>query len=172
MNLCLSESNFWMDIWMPSRCHTQWCVTSEMNSFTYGDLTCHANHNLCLEVTFYGQINILRRVQMDLDVSPWWKDTFYEEGTCALTYTMDLVEQTILNTDYHITQAQVQVNLAKKTTEILSSSSKCLAQYAYTWWDWVFRGCVIESTHHIRRHPDPVLLCPMRSSLISQSHSL
>uniref|UniRef100_A0A3B1IKN7 Uncharacterized protein n=1 Tax=Astyanax mexicanus TaxID=7994 RepID=A0A3B1IKN7_ASTMX len=69
-----------------------------------------------------------------LDVSPWWNDTFYEENTCALTETMDLVEQTILNT-----------NLAKKTAEILPSSSTHSAQYTYTGWDWVFRGCVFAS---------------------------
>uniref|UniRef100_A0A3B1JS90 Uncharacterized protein n=1 Tax=Astyanax mexicanus TaxID=7994 RepID=A0A3B1JS90_ASTMX len=64
-----------------------------------------------------------------LDVSPWWNDTFYEENTCALTETMDLV----------------QTNLAKKTAEILPSSSTHSAQYTYTGWDWVFRGCVFAS---------------------------
>ncbi len=27
--------------------HTQWCVISEMNSFTYGGLTCPADHSFC-----------------------------------------------------------------------------------------------------------------------------
>ncbi len=31
--------------------HTQWCVISEMNSFTYGGLICPADHSFCLEVT-------------------------------------------------------------------------------------------------------------------------
>lgn len=92
-----------------------------------------------------GQLNILGRVPLDLDISPWWEDTFYEESTQALSETMDLVEGIIQNTGYHLTQAQVQVNLAKKTAEILSSSSTRSAQYAYTWWDWVFKGCVIVS---------------------------
>ncbi|XP_075869125.1 uncharacterized protein LOC142879634 [Nelusetta ayraudi] len=128
--------------------HTQWCVTSEMNSFSYGGLTCPANHSFCLEVTedfSMGQLNILGRVPLDLDISPWWEDTFYEESTQALSDTMDLVEEIVQNTGYHLTQAQVQVNLAKKTAEILSSSSTRSAQYAYTWWDWVFKGCVIVS---------------------------
>ncbi|XP_062372105.1 uncharacterized protein LOC134092052 [Sardina pilchardus] len=128
--------------------HTQWCVTSEMNSFSYGGLTCPSNHSFCLEVTedfSMGQINILGRVPLDLDLSPWWDDTFYEQGTQALTDTMSLVERTVRDTNYHITQAQVQANLAKKTAEILSSSSTRSAQYAYTWWDWVFRACVLAS---------------------------
>ncbi|XP_067106269.1 uncharacterized protein [Osmerus mordax] len=55
--------------------HTQWCVVSEMTSFSYGGLTCPANHTFCLEVR---------------------EDTG-------------------------------------------------MTQQAYTWWDWVFRGCVIAS---------------------------
>ncbi|XP_064194000.1 uncharacterized protein LOC135256058, partial [Anguilla rostrata] len=126
--------------------HTQWCVISEMNSFSYGGLTCPANHTFCLEVTedlAMGQINILGRVPLEVDVSPWWEDTFYEQGTRALTDLMSLVEQIIRDTNYHINQAQVEVNLAKRTAEILASSSTRSAQDAYTWWDWVFRGCVI-----------------------------
>ncbi|XP_064200150.1 uncharacterized protein LOC135259564 isoform X2 [Anguilla rostrata] len=128
--------------------HTQWCVISEMNSFSYGGLTCPANHTFCLEVTedlAMGQINILGRVPLEVDVSPWWEDTFYEQGTRALTDLMNLVEQIIRDTNYHINQAQVEVNLAKRTAEILASSSTRSAQDAYTWWDWVFRGCVIAS---------------------------
>ncbi|KAJ8350131.1 hypothetical protein SKAU_G00252610 [Synaphobranchus kaupii] len=33
----------------------------------------------------------------------------------------------------------------QKTAEILANSSTRSAQDAYTWWDWVFRGCVIAS---------------------------
>ncbi|KAJ8349706.1 hypothetical protein SKAU_G00248360 [Synaphobranchus kaupii] len=73
-----------------------------------------ANHTFCLEVTedfAMGQINILGRIPLEVDGSPWWEDTFYEQGTRALTDLMDLVQKD-----------------------------------AYTWWDWVFRGCVIAST--------------------------
>ncbi|KAL2096508.1 hypothetical protein ACEWY4_008656 [Coilia grayii] len=127
---------------------TQWCVTSEMNSFTYGGLTCPANHSFCLEVTedfSMGQVHILGRTPLDTDASPWWEDTFYEEGTQALADTMNLVQQLILQVDYHLNQAQVQTNLAKKTAEILTSSTTRAALYTYTWWDWMFRGCVIAS---------------------------
>ncbi|KAJ8342662.1 hypothetical protein SKAU_G00325900 [Synaphobranchus kaupii] len=64
--------------------HTQWCVISEMSSFTYGGLTCAANRTFCLEVTedfAMGQINILGRIPLEVDISPWWEDTFYEQGT-------------------------------------------------------------------------------------------
>ncbi|XP_067293408.1 uncharacterized protein [Pseudorasbora parva] len=128
--------------------HTQWCIVSEMNSFTYGGLTCPANHTFCLEVKedfSMGQINILGRVPMDADVSPWWEDTFYEQSTQDFVNTMDLVQEMILQTEYHLNQAQVEANLAKKTAEILSSSSTRSAQYAYTWWDWMFRGCAMAS---------------------------
>ncbi|XP_067282481.1 uncharacterized protein [Pseudorasbora parva] len=128
--------------------HTQWCIVSEMNSFTYGGLTCPANHTFCLEVKedfSMGQINILGRVPMDADVSPWWEDTFYEQSTQDLVNTMDVVQEMILQTEYHLNQAQVEANLAKKTAEILSSSSTRSAQYAYTWWDWMFRGCAMAS---------------------------
>ncbi|KAL2092522.1 hypothetical protein ACEWY4_012320 [Coilia grayii] len=127
---------------------TQWCVTSEMNSFTYGGLTCPANHSFCLEVTedfSMGQVHILGRTPLDTDASPWWEDTFYEESTQALADTMNLVQQLILQVDYHLNQAQVQTNLAKKTAEILTSSTTRAALYTYTWWDWMFRGCVIAS---------------------------
>ncbi len=59
--------------------HTQWCVISEMNSFTYGGLTCPADHSFCLEVTedlSMGQIDLLRRMPKDAEVSPWRDDTF------------------------------------------------------------------------------------------------
>uniref|UniRef100_A0A671PUW5 Uncharacterized protein n=2 Tax=Sinocyclocheilus anshuiensis TaxID=1608454 RepID=A0A671PUW5_9TELE len=128
--------------------HTQWCVISEMNSFTYGGLTCPANHTFCLEVKedfSMGQINILGKVPLDVDVSPWWEDTFYERSTQALVNTMDLVQGIILQTEYHLNQAQVEANLAEKTAEILSSSSTRSAWYTYTWWDWMFRGCAIAS---------------------------
>ncbi len=106
--------------------HTQWCVISEMNSFTYGGLTCAADHSFCLEVTedfSMGQIDILGRMPKDAEVSPWWDDTFYEHGTQALIDTMDLVQNVILQTEYHLSQAQVETNLARKTAQILSSSS-------------------------------------------------
>ncbi len=128
--------------------HTQWCVISEMNSFTYGGLTCPADHSFCLEVTedfSMGQIDILGRMPKDAEVSPWWDDTFYEHGTQALIDTMDLVQNVILQTEYHLSQAQVETNLARKTAQILSSSSTRSAQTAYTWWDWVLRGCAVGS---------------------------
>ncbi|KAL0201468.1 hypothetical protein M9458_004655, partial [Cirrhinus mrigala] len=107
----------------------------EMNSFTYGGLTCPANHSFCLEVMedfSMGQINILGRVPLDTSVSPWWEDTFYEQGTQAMIDTMDLVQNIISQTEYHLTQAQVEATLAKKTAIILSSSSTRSAKYAYT----------------------------------------
>ncbi len=128
--------------------HTQWCVISEMNSFTYGGLTCPADHSFCLEVTedfSMGQIDILGRMPKDAEVSPWWDDTFYEHGTQALIDTMDLVQNVILQTEYHLSQAQGETNLARKTAQILSSSSTRSAQTAYTWWDWVPRGCAVGS---------------------------
>ncbi len=128
--------------------HTQWCVISEMNSFTYGGLTGPADHSFCLEVTedfSMGQIDILGRMPKDAEVSPWWDDTFYEHGTQALIDTMDLVQNVILQTEYHLSQAQVETNLARKTAQILSSSSTRSAQTAYTWWDWVLRGCAVGS---------------------------
>ncbi|XP_051538180.1 uncharacterized protein LOC127431697 [Myxocyprinus asiaticus] len=128
--------------------HTQWCVVSEMSSFSYGGLTCPANHSFCLEVTedfSMGQINILGRIPLDTKVSPWWDDTFYEHSTQAVADTMDLAQRMILQTEYHLNQAQIEKNLAKRTAQILSSSSTRSALYAYTWWDWVFRGCAIGS---------------------------
>nr|XP_009302978.2 uncharacterized protein LOC100534830 [Danio rerio] len=128
--------------------HTQWCVVSEMNSFTYGGLTCPANHSFCLEITedfSMGQINILGRMPLDAEVSPWWDDTFYERGTRTLVDTMNLVERTISETEYHLFQAQVETNLARKTATILSSSSTRSALNAYTWWDWILRSCAIGS---------------------------
>ncbi len=119
-----------------------------MNSFTYGGLTCPADHSFCLEVTedfSMGQIDILGRMPKDAEVSPWWDDTFYEHGTQALIDTMDLVQNVILQTEYHLSQAQVETNLARKTAQILSSSSTRSAQTAYTWWDWVLRGCAVGS---------------------------
>ncbi len=95
--------------------HTQWCVISEMNSFTYGGLTCPADHSFCLEVTedfSMGQIDILGRMPKDAEVSPWWDDTFYEHGTQALIDTMDLVQNVILQTDYHLTTTGVTLQEA------------------------------------------------------------
>ncbi|KAJ8371714.1 hypothetical protein AAFF_G00302910 [Aldrovandia affinis] len=117
-----------------------------MTSFRYGGLFCPANHIFCLEVSedfTMGQLNILGRVPLDTDISPWWEDTFYTESTQTLTDTMELVQQLIQETNYHLNQAQVEVDLAKQTTGILTSTSIRSAQYAYTWWDWVYRGCVI-----------------------------
>ncbi len=90
--------------------HTRWYVISEMNSFTYGGLTGPADHSFCLEVTedfSMGQIDILRRMPKDAEVSPWWDDTFYEHGTQALINTMDLVQNVILQTEYHLTTTEV-----------------------------------------------------------------
>lgn len=94
-----------------------------MNPFTYGGLTCPANHSFCLEVTedfSMGQINILGRTPQDAEVSQWWDDTFYEHGTQALVEMMDLVQKVILQTEYHLSQVQVETNLARKTAQILS----------------------------------------------------
>ncbi len=90
--------------------HTQWCVISEMNSFTYGGLTCPADHSFCLEVTedfSMGQIDILGWMPKDAEVSPLWDDTFYEHGTQALIDTMDLVQNVILQTEYDLTTTEV-----------------------------------------------------------------
>ncbi|KAI5629604.1 k23 [Silurus asotus] len=132
----------------PKVSHTQWCVVSEMNSFTYGGLTCSANHSFCLKVTedfSMGQVNILGRMPLDTETSPWWDDTFYEQGTQAVVDAMDLTQRLILQNEYHLNQAQVETNLARKTAQLLSSSSTRSAQYTYTWWDWMFRGCAIGS---------------------------
>ncbi|XP_051520744.1 uncharacterized protein LOC127421657, partial [Myxocyprinus asiaticus] len=126
--------------------HTQWCVVSEMNSFTYGGLSCSANHSFCLEVTedfSMGQTNILGKVPLDAEASPWWDDTFYEQSTQAVVDTMELAQRIIQQTEYHLAQAQVEANLARKTAKILSCSSTRSAQYAYTWWDWIIRGCAV-----------------------------
>nr|XP_021331055.1 uncharacterized protein LOC110439400 [Danio rerio] len=83
----------------------------------------------------------LDRMPIDAEVSPWWDDTFYERGTRTLVDTMNLVERTISETEYHLFQAQVETNLARKTATILSSSSTRSALNAYTWWDWILRSC-------------------------------
>ncbi len=54
-----------------------------------------------------GQIDILGRMPKDAEVSPWWDDTFYEHGTQALIDTMDLVQNVILQTEYHLTTTEV-----------------------------------------------------------------
>ncbi|XP_036404298.1 uncharacterized protein LOC118791132 [Megalops cyprinoides] len=129
--------------------HTQWCIISEITAFSYGDLSCPANHTFCLEVTedfTMGQLNILGRVPMDADISPWSSsDTFYEASTRAVADIMELVQQMVQEISYHRNQAQVEVNLAKQTSRILTSASTRSAQYVYTWWDWIFRGRVIAS---------------------------
>ncbi|KTF71378.1 hypothetical protein cypCar_00048898 [Cyprinus carpio] len=120
-----------------------------MNPFTYGGLTCPANHSFCLKVTedfSMGQINILGRTPQDAEVSQWWDDTFYEHGTQTLVKMMDLVQKVILQTEYHLSQVQVETNLLRKTAQILSSSSTRSTQTGYTWWDWMLRGCAIGST--------------------------
>ncbi|XP_068075868.1 uncharacterized protein [Danio rerio] len=117
-------------------------------AWVYGGLACPANHSFCLEITedfSMGQINILGRMPIDAEVSPWWDDTFYERGTRTLVDTMNLVERTISETEYHLFQAQVETNLARKTATILSSSSTRSALNAYTWWDWILRSCAIGS---------------------------
>ncbi|XP_076843068.1 uncharacterized protein LOC143487784 [Brachyhypopomus gauderio] len=129
--------------------HTQWCVISEMTSFSYGGLLCPANHSFCLEVRddfTMGPLSILGRIPMDTDVSPWWEDTFYEESTKPLTDTVQLVQHLIQTTSYHLRQSQVEVHLASETVRILTSASTLSAEYMYTWWDWVFRGCVLASS--------------------------
>ncbi|XP_051556758.1 uncharacterized protein LOC127442625 [Myxocyprinus asiaticus] len=126
--------------------HTQWCVVSEMNSFTYGGLSCPANHYFCPEVTedfSMGQINILGIIPLEAEASPWWDDNFYEQSTQAVVDTMELAQRIIQQTEYHLAQAQVEANLARKTAKILSNSSTRSAQYAYTWWDWIIRGCKV-----------------------------
>uniref|UniRef100_A0A3B1IH51 Uncharacterized protein n=1 Tax=Astyanax mexicanus TaxID=7994 RepID=A0A3B1IH51_ASTMX len=58
-------------------------------------------------------------------------DTFYEENTCALTEKQ---------------WTRYRRNLGQgRLAEILPSSSTHSAQYTYTGWDWVFRGCVFAS---------------------------
>ncbi|XP_053507719.1 uncharacterized protein LOC128624252 [Ictalurus furcatus] len=128
--------------------NTQWCVVSEINSFTYGGLICPANHSFCLEVTedfSVGQSSILGRIPLATEISPWWDDTFYEHSAQTVVDTMDLAQRMVLQMEYHLSQAQIETNLAKRTTQILSSSSICSALYVYTWWDWIFRGCAIGS---------------------------
>ncbi|KAJ8395806.1 hypothetical protein AAFF_G00028530 [Aldrovandia affinis] len=52
---------------------------------------------------------------------------------------MELVQLLIQETNFHLSQAQLEVNLAKQN-RILTSDSTRSAQYAYTWWDWVYCG--------------------------------
>ncbi len=127
--------------------HTQWCVISEMNSFTYGGLTCPADHSFCLEVTedfLWGQIDIVGRMPKDAEVSPWWDDTFMntEHKPWSTRWTWYRTSSSKQSTTF---LAQVETNLARKTAQILSSSSTRSAQTAYTWWDWVLRGCAVGS---------------------------
>ncbi|CAM4658857.1 unnamed protein product [Leuciscus chuanchicus] len=68
--------------------------------------------------------------QMASDIQRWC-------DTCIVCAT--------INQEYHLSQAQVETNLARKTAQILSSSSTRSAQTAYTWWDWVLRGCAVGS---------------------------
>ena len=127
--------------------HTQWCIVSEMNSFFYGGLSCPANHSFCLEVSedlYMGQLNILGRVPLDTDISPWWKDTFYQESTRMVVQALEMVGQLVRETNVHLDQAQVEVDLARKTARVLSSASTS-AQYAFSWWEWTYRACVFAS---------------------------
>uniref|UniRef100_A0A8C7JS09 Uncharacterized protein n=1 Tax=Oncorhynchus kisutch TaxID=8019 RepID=A0A8C7JS09_ONCKI len=113
--------------------HTQWRVIT--------------NHTFCLEVTedfTIGELNILGRVPMNTDISPWWEDT-YEMSTRSLMESMAMVQELLQDSSYHLPHSQVIVNLAKKTATILTSASLASAIYAYTWWDWVYRPCVLAS---------------------------
>ncbi|XP_012693484.2 uncharacterized protein LOC105909402 isoform X1 [Clupea harengus] len=74
--------------------------------WTPGTCLCHAASAWVNESHSPITLGILTRVSLDLVVARWCEDTFYEEGTWALTVTMDLVQQIILKTDYHLTQAQ------------------------------------------------------------------
>ncbi len=108
--------------------HTQWCVISEMNSFTYGGLTCPADHSFCLEVTedfSMGQIDILGWMPKDAEVSPWWDDTFYEHGTQALIDTMDLVQNVILQTEYHLTTTEVTLQGSLWVAQTVPKGGNC-----------------------------------------------
>ena len=71
---------------------------------------------------------------------------FCEPGMRALADLMGLVQQVVGDTEYHINQAQGEVDRAKRTAKILASSSICSAQEACTWGGWVFCGSVITST--------------------------
>ncbi|CDQ95550.1 unnamed protein product [Oncorhynchus mykiss] len=109
-------------------------------------LTCPANHTFCLEVTedfTIGELNILGRVTMNT-IAPWWEDT-YEMSTRSLMESMAMVQELLQDSSYHLAHSQVIVNLAKKTSTILTSASLASAIYAYTWWDWVYRPCVLAS---------------------------
>ncbi len=108
--------------------HTQWCVISEMNSFTYRGLTCPADHSFCLEVTedfSMGQIDILGWMPKDAEVSPWWDDTFYEHGTQALIDTMDLVQNAILQTEYHLTTTEVTLQGSLWVAQTVPKGGNC-----------------------------------------------
>ncbi|KAF4114230.1 hypothetical protein G5714_004453 [Onychostoma macrolepis] len=60
-----------------------------------------------------GQSNILGRMPLDAEISPWWDDTFYEQGTQALVDTMDLAQRIISQTEYHLSQAQIPHRFSK-----------------------------------------------------------
>jgi len=94
----------------------------------------HGGHSM-------GPLSILGRTPQGSSITPWWEDTFYEEGTQALADTMTLVRQRIQRVEDHPYQAQVQANLAEETTAP-SQFTTHAADVAYTWWDWVFQGCV------------------------------
>ncbi len=84
--------------------HTQWCVISEMNSFTYGGLTCPADHSFCLEVTedlSMGQIDILRRMPKDAEVSPWRDDTQKTKGPAGESTKLSLAYVTAMSRTRH-----------------------------------------------------------------------
>lgn len=70
---------------------------------------------------------------------------FYEHSAQAVVDTMDLAQRMVLQTVYHISQAQMETNLAKRTVQILSSSSTRSELYVYTWWDWIFRALAVPS---------------------------
>ncbi|KAJ8403179.1 hypothetical protein AAFF_G00353960 [Aldrovandia affinis] len=56
---------------------------------------------------------------------------------------LGIVRGLLDQTEYHLSQAQIEVNLAEQTARILSSSSTTYALYAYTRWDWILRGSII-----------------------------
>ncbi len=89
--------------------HTQWCVISEMNSFTYGGLTCPADHSFCLEVTedFLWARSTSSDGCQRTQRSPHGGTTPLWTRNTALIDTMDLAQNVLLQTEYHLTTTEV-----------------------------------------------------------------
>ncbi|KAJ8387995.1 hypothetical protein AAFF_G00147860 [Aldrovandia affinis] len=66
-----------------------------------------------------GYLHILGRIPMARALSPWWEDTFYEEGTQDLTRMLRIVRGLLDQTEYHLSQAQIEVNLAEHSQDPL-----------------------------------------------------